>query len=130
MCSTAKQKRDDISALLSAITIQLHSYYFNNLNCFSTISQSISQPIYIWNKAALKPDLCLMMPNNRRQHYTRYRQRQIVKYSKASRTYREYNRGEINSCQKNACRRNLELSRLQNENEYLREIFAISFFFF
>ena len=34
MYVTAKQKRDDTSALLSALTLHLNSYYFDVLNFF------------------------------------------------------------------------------------------------
>ena len=45
----------------------------------------------------------------------------MPKYSEAARTYRENNRYEINARQRNARRRNVELSTLNIENEYLRE---------
>ena len=60
-----------------------------------------------------------MIPNNRIQYYTRYRQRHIA--SEAARTYRENNCDEFNARQRYARRRNVELSRLHNENEYLGE---------
>ena len=57
-----------------------------------------------------------MMSNNRSQYYTRYRQRHVAKYSKTARTYRKNNRDEINARQRNARGRNVELSRLHNED--------------
>ena len=65
-----------------------------------------------------------MMSNNRRQYYTRYRERHIAIYSEATRTYPENNRDEINVHHRNAHRRNMGLSRLHNENEYLGEILS------
>ena len=60
-----------------------------------------------------------MMPNNRSRYYTRYRQRHIAEYSETSRTYRENNRDEINVRERDARQRNVELTRLLNENECL-----------
>ena len=40
-------------------------------------------------------------------------------YSEAAGFYRENNPDEINVCQRNVHRRNVEISRLHNENEYL-----------
>ena len=117
MYVTAKQKPDDVSALLSALSLQLNLYYFDALN----YSRTISQPISVWNKTVFKPDLCLMMSNSRSQYYARYRWRLIAEYSEEVWAYREINCEEINARQKNARRRNVELSRLHNENEYLGE---------
>ena len=72
MHATAKQKRDDVLALM----LQLNSYYFDDLNCFS--------PISILTKIVFSPDLCLMMSNNRSPQYTLYRQRHISEYSEAA----------------------------------------------
>ena len=58
-----------------------------------------------------------MMPNNRSKHYTRYRQGYTAEYSKTARTYRENNSNKIITRQKIARRRNVEPSRLHNENE-------------
>ena len=62
-----------------------------------------------------------MVLNHRSQYYTRYQQRHADEYSEAARNYRENNRDEINARQRNAHRRNNELSRLHNEDEYLRK---------
>ena len=101
ICVTAKQKRDDISALSSALSLQFNSYYFDILSCFS--------PIPVWNKALFKLDLRLMMINNWSQYYTRYRQRHIAEYSEAALTYRENNRDEINARHRNARREKADL---------------------
>ena len=58
-----------------------------------------------------------MFPKFQSQYYTRYRQTHVVQYCEAARTYRENKRNEINVHQRNARRRNMELSRLHNENE-------------
>ena len=65
-----------------------------------------------------------MMLNSRSQYYTRYRQRHITEYFDAAKTYQENNSDEINACQRNAHRRNVELSRLRNGNECLGEILS------
>ena len=114
---TAKQRQDNLSALLSALTLQFNSYYFHGFKC----SPTIFLPKSIWNKTVLKSDLCLMISNNRSQYYARYWQIYAAKYSDAVRTYWESNRDEIKAYQRNSRLRNLELSRLQHKNEYLED---------
>ena len=60
-----------------------------------------------------------MMPNNQSQFHALHQRRHIAEYSATARTYRENNRDEIIARQRNSRRRNMELSRLHNENEYL-----------
>ena len=55
-----------------------------------------------------------MMPNNQSQYYTCYWQRHVTEYSGAAWTYQKNNRDEIDAHQ-----RNIKLSKLHNENEYL-----------
>ena len=61
MYVTAKYKQDDISALLSALTLKLNSFYFGVFNCFLSKSKTIFQPIPICDKTVFQPDLCSMM---------------------------------------------------------------------
>ena len=70
-----------------------------------------------------------MMPNIQSQYYTHYRQRHITEYSEAARAYRKNDRDEVNAIQRNDRRRNVELCRHHNENEYLGEIFIFSVIF-
>ena len=63
-----------------------------------------------------------MMANNRNKYYTRSRQSHIAEYSEAILTYRENNCVEINSCPRNARRRNKH--KLHNESECLGEILS------
>ena len=114
---TAKQKRNDILALLSALTLQLNFYY---LDVFLRYLKQY-RPISIWNMTIFKPDLCLMMTSSRNQYCACCWERHIDECSEAPPTYREKNYDEINARHRNARRRNVALSGLHNENEYLGE---------
>ena len=112
MYATAKQEQDGILSLLRAVTFQLLLFWCSEL-LFTYILDNMLADIYR-KKGCFKSVSCLMMPNNRIQHYTRYWQRHIAEYPEASRTYRE------NYFHENGARqRNVEPSKLHNENDYL-----------